>query len=192
MITNPEYAIVNGEKYKINTDFKVALQCEKVGVDENIDDKERALTIIYLLFGEKGLDNPNNWEKLLKVAQKFLSCGNEKIDNEEEPNMDYEQDEKYIKASFLSDYGIDLGKQSLHWWDFFDLMNGLSEDSILSRVRYIRDYDISEIKDSKDRNKMEKQKQMVALKPKTKKPLTAVQQKNLDNFLKLTGMRKEQ
>ena len=92
----------------------------------------------------------------------------------------------------MSDYGIDLGKAKLHWWDFFDLMNGLSEDSILSRVRYIRDYDTSEMKDSKDRNKMEKQKRMVALKPKKQKPMTAEQQKNLDNFLKLTGMGKEQ
>lgn len=192
MIINPEYAVVNRKQYKINTDFKVALQCEKVGVDSNIDDKERALTIIYLLFGEEGLNNPQDWEKLLKSAQKFLACGNEKAENDEEPNMDYEQDEKYIKASFMSDYGIDLGKAKLHWWDFFDLMNGLSEDSILSRVRYIRDYDTSEMKDSKDRNKMEKQKRMVALKPKKQKPITAEQQKNLDNFLKLTGMGKEQ
>lgn len=186
MIINPDSTIVNGKTYKINTDFKVALQCEKVGVDNSIDDKERALTIIYLLFGEEGLNNPQDWEKLLKAAQRFLACGNEKVENDEEPNMDYEQDEKYIKASFMSDYGIDLGKAKLHWWDFFDLMNGLSEDSILSRVRYIRDYDTSEIKDSKDRTKMEKQKRMVALKPK-KKPMTAEQRKNQDNFLRLIG-----
>lgn len=192
MITNPEYAIVNGNKYKINTDFKVALQCEKVGVAEDIDDNERALTILYLLFGEKALDNPQDWEKLLKAAQKFLACGNKPVKNEDEPNMDYEQDEKYIKASFMSDYGLDLGKVELHWWDFFDLINGLSEDSILSRVRYVRDYDINEIKDSKERAKMERQKEMVALKPKKKKKITAEQQKNLDRFLELTGMRKEQ
>lgn len=192
MITNPEYAIVNGNKYKINTDFKVALQCEKVGVAEDIDDNERALTILYLLFGEKALDNPQDWEKLLKAAQKFLACGNKTVKNEDEPNMDYEQDEKYIKASFMSDYGLDLGKVELHWWDFFDLINGLSEDSILSRVRYVRDYDINEIKDSKERAKMERQKEMVALKPKKKKKITAEQQKNLDRFLELTGMRKEQ
>ena len=192
MITNPEYAIVNGNKYKINTDFKVALQCEKVGVAEDIDDNERALTILYLLFGEKALDNPQDWEKLLKAAQKFLACGNKPVKNEDEPNMDYEQDEKYIKASFMSDYGLDLGKVELHWWDFFDLINGLSEDSILSRVRYVRDYDINEIKDSRERAKMERQKEMVALKPKKKKKITAEQQKNLDRFLELTGMRKEQ
>ena len=192
MITNPEYAIVNGNKYKINTDFKVALQCEKVGVAEDIDDNERALTILYLLFGEKALDNPQDWEKLLKAAQKFLACGNKTVKNEDEPNMDYEQDEKYIKASFMSDYGLDLGKVELHWWDFFDLINGLSEDSILSRVRYVRDYDINEIKDSKERAKMERQKEMVALKPKKKKKITAEQQKNLDRFLELTGIGKEQ
>ena len=165
MITNPEYAIVNGNKYKINTDFKVALQCEKVGVAEDIDDNERALTILYLLFGEKALDNPQDWEKLLKAAQKFLACGNKNVKNEDEPNMDYEQDEKYIKASFMSDYGLDLGKVELHWWDFFDLINGLSEDSILSRVRYVRDYKDNKDNDSiYDNNIVAKQKEIERLK----------------------------
>ena len=78
---------------------------------------------------KNGLKSKEHWENLLKGAQKFLSCG-KKIDNDNsEPDMDYKQDERYIKVSFLSDYNIDLSKVSLHWWDFFDMLNGLSENS---------------------------------------------------------------
>ena len=48
----PECTIVNGKKYKINTDFRNALECEKISQDNNINDIERAFAIIYVLFGE--------------------------------------------------------------------------------------------------------------------------------------------
>lgn len=52
----------------------------------------------------------------------------------------------------------------MHWWKFYDLLCGLSEKCILNRVRFIRDFDISQIKNSKERQKWIKQKQRVALK----------------------------
>lgn len=49
-MSNPEYVKVDGELYKINTDFRVALECNKIAEDENIGDYERSLAIIYKLF----------------------------------------------------------------------------------------------------------------------------------------------
>lgn len=137
-----------------------------------------------------GLKNREDWDNLLKGAQIFLSCGKNIKNINEEIDMDYKQDERYIKVSFLSDYNIDLSKVSLHWWDFFDMLNGLSENAMLSRVRYIRNYDISTIKDSKEKAKIQKQKELVALKHKPK-PITAEQQRNADRFDELLGLRKE-
>ena len=57
----PHFAKVGTNKYKINTDFRVALRCNKIA-ESNIQDEERALAIIYLLFGEKGLNASNDWE----------------------------------------------------------------------------------------------------------------------------------
>ena len=48
--------MIKNKKYKINSDFRVAIECDKVSKDNKIDDTERALAIIYLLFGEDGLN----------------------------------------------------------------------------------------------------------------------------------------
>lgn len=176
----PEYAKVGEKKYKINTDFKIALRCEKVA-ESDIGDFERALAIIYLLFGDEGLKSPEDYNELLKKALIFLKCGKDEIVESGEKDMDFGQDKAYIKASFYTDYGIkDIYKEDMHWWEFIDLMNGLKEDCVLNRVRNIRNYDISEIKDSKTLREWQKSKMAVALKD--REP-TEEEKQNMENFL---------
>lgn len=192
----PEYVQIKNERYKINTDFRVAIECNRIAQDETIGDYERALAIIYTLFGDKGINNPNHYETLLKLAKKYLSCGKE-IENIENNkiDMDFIEDYSYIKTSFRSDYGINLDKESMHWWEFFDLMNGLSNSElgnccILNRIRNLRNYDTKDIKDAKEREKIEKAKKEVALKkykPK-KKEATEEQKKSAEEFLNALGL----
>lgn len=189
---NPEKAKIGDEIYNINTDFRVALECNKIATDESIGDYERALAIIYKLFGDKGLEKPENFEKLLELAQKYLGCGKEKQKENETPDMDYEQDYNYIVASFMSDFNIDLNKRSLHWWTFFNLLNGLSNSElgnccILNRVRNLRRYDLSQIKDAKSRKEIEEAQKEVALIKKPKE-MSIEQQKNIENFMKMAGL----
>ena len=172
----PEYAKVKDKKYKINTDFKIALKCNEIA-ESDIPDEERGMAIIYLLFGDEGLNDTENWNDLLSIAIKFLSCGKETKKEKEEANMSFEQDWGYIQASFFSDYNIDLSKQKMHWWQFYDLMCGLTEKCVLNRVRFVRDFDISQIKDSRERQKWIEQKEQVAL----KKEKTA-EEKRLDKL----------
>ena len=75
----PTYVIVNGKRYDINTDFRVAIKCNLIAEDINIGDMERALAIIYTLFGEKGLDDKDSHQKLLELAEKYLRCGEDPI-----------------------------------------------------------------------------------------------------------------
>lgn len=195
----PEYAEINDKKYKINTDFRVAIECQNIATDESISDYERALAIIYKLFGDDGIDDFNNYDKLLEIAMKYLSCGKE-VDNKtnEEPDMDFSQDMDYIEASFMSDYNIDLANTSMHWWKFYNLINGLSNSEmgnccVLNRVRNLRTYDTKDIKDPKELEKIKKAKQQVALKKRViKKNLTTEQQKNIDNFYKMTGIERKE
>ncbi len=158
-----EYALVNNRKYKINTDFRVALKCNEVS-ESDISEEERALAIIYLLYGDDGLNNPDDWQKLLKVAVKYLNMNKENNNEEKEANMSFNEDWGYIQASFFSDYNIDLSKTQMHWWQFFDLLCGLTEKCVFNRVRFVRDFDISQIKDSKERERWIEQKNQVALK----------------------------
>ena len=165
MTKYPQFAQIKEQKYKINTDFRVALKCDEIARN-NVPEEERALAIIYLLFGDKGLKDSQNWNELLSIALKYLNFNKKAEENEEkeETNMDFKQDWSYIQASFFSDYNVDLSNIQMHWWQFYDLLCGLTEKCILNRVRFVRDFDISQIKDSKEREKWIKQKQQVALK----------------------------
>lgn len=163
MIKYPQFAKVGNKKYKINTDFRIALKCNEVA-QSNISDEERGLALIYLLFGENGLNDTQNWNELLSIGLKYLKCGKSENDiDKEEANMSFVQDKGYIEASFFSDYRIDLSKTKMHWWQFYELLGGLTENCVLNRVRFVRDFDISQIKDVKEKEKWIKQKQLVAL-----------------------------
>ena len=195
----PEYVKVEDKKYKINTDFRVAIECQDIATNESIGDYERALAIVYKLFGDDGINTPQHYEKLLELAVKYLSCGKEvDMKGNEEPDMDFTQDMDYIEASFMSDYNIDLTNTEMHWWKFYNLINGLSNSEmgnccVLNRVRNLRTYDTKDIKDPKELEKIKKAKEQVALKKKNiTKMLTSEQRKNIDNFYKMTGIERKE
>ena len=187
----PKYVEVEGKKYKINTDFRVALECNRIAEDGTIGNLERSLAIIYTLFGDEGINTPDHYGKLLELAKMYLLCGEEyKEEANAKPDMDFEQDYSYISTSFMSDYQIDLDTCKMHWWKFMDLMNGLSNSElgdccILNRIRNLRNYDTKKIKDKNERQKIEKAKQQVALKKKENKPTKDQQERAKELFIKL-------
>lgn len=64
-MNKPRYVKVNGKLYKINTDFRQAIEVEKIVRDDTIGDFEKMLAIVYTLFGEEGL-NSDDVPKLLE------------------------------------------------------------------------------------------------------------------------------
>jgi hypothetical protein len=195
----PEYVKIGNKSYKINTDFRTAIECQDISTDETIGGYERTLAIIYKLFGDDGINTPEHYEKLLELAIKYLSCGKEvKNESNEEPDMDFTQDMDYIEASFMSDYNIDLTNVEMHWWKFYKLINGLSNSEmgnccVLNRVRNLRNFDTKDIKDPKELERIRQAKKQVALKKKVvNKVLTTQQQQNIDNFYKMTGIERKE
>lgn len=160
----PEYAIINGKKVKINTDFKVALRCFEVLNDDTIGEHERALAIVYLLFNV--IPPYDELNEYTRQSIKFLQCGEEPKENAQEEyskrDIDMVLDMQYIRPSFMADYHIDLNKTNLHFWQFCELISGLTENSLLNRVRSIRTANINEYK-GEAKDKMLKAKQQVAL-----------------------------
>lgn len=190
----PEYAKVGDKLYKINTDFRVAIECNRIAEDNTIGDYERVLGIIYTLFGEEGINTPEDYEKLLEHAKNYLSCGKEtqEVNDKEEPDMDFIEDMDYIEASFMSDYHIDLSNEEMHWWKFFKLIGGLSNSEmgnccVLNRVRNLRTYDVSQIKDKKERDKIIKAKKAVALK-KSRKVATKEQRESAMELYRMLNL----
>ena len=190
----PKYVKVNDKKYAINTDFRVAIECNRIAEDISIGDFERVLGIIYTLYGEDGINAHDDYEKLLELALKYLSCGVEVDNNTEELDMDFIEDMDYIEASFMSDYNIDLSNIEMHWWKFLNLMNGLSNSElgnccVLNRIRNLRNYDTKDIKDQKERDKIEKAKKQVALKKNKKEAkITKEQEESMNELNKLLGL----
>ena len=180
--------------YTANVDFRTAIRCNEIAKDTNIGDYERVLGIICTMYGEEGLDIPSHYEKLINWALKYLSCGKEVTSNEDEPDMDYVEDMEYIEASFMSDYQIDLENTEMDWQKFNKLINGLSNSEmgnccILNRIRNIRNYDVSQIQDAKERDKMIKVKESVALKKSKKENhLSSEQEESMDQLNKILGI----
>lgn len=179
--------------YEAKTDFKTAIECNSIATDESIGDFERVLGILYTVFGEAALDTPQHYEKLLKWVLNWLSLGKEITSNNEEPDMDYIEDYDYIVASFQSDFNINLDEEEMEWKRFYNLMNGLSNSElgnccVLNRVRNLRNFDVSTIKDSKERQKMAKAKEQVALKKyKKENHLTKEQEESMARLNEILG-----
>lgn len=172
----PEFVEIDGVEYKINTDYRVALACFKAIEDEDINDITRAYAVITLLYGQEDketgeiLNVPENTKEALRLAEKFLKCGDEKTSVEQhKKDMDFEYDRPYIVASFMSDYGIDLEKTDMHWWKYCELISGLTEQSILSKIRDLRNTDLNDYKDAKMRAKLQKAMKNVELPQKKEK-----------------------
>lgn len=180
--------------YTANVEFKNVIECNRIATDENIGDYERVLGIICTLYGSEALDNPNHYEKLLKWALNYFSCGKEIKPTKEQPDMDYIEDYDLIWASFMSDYKIDLENEEMDWQKFYKLMNGLSNSEmgnccVLNRVRNLRNFDASTIKDSKERQKIAEAKEEVALKKyKKENNLTKEQEESMQRLNEILGL----
>ena len=181
--------------YEANTDFRIAIECNRIATDETIGDFERVLGIICTVFGDKGLDNPSHYEKLLKWVKKWLSCGKEIIDTHEDPDMDYIEDKALIRSSFIYDYKYNpYDMEYLSWEDFYNDLNNLSNSEfgnccVLNRVRNLRNYDVSQIKDHKERQKVAKAKEYYALrKYKKENHLTKEQEESMERLNKILGL----
>ena len=190
----PETAKIGNKIYKINTDFRVALKCFEVSEDYTINNYERFLAIIYLLYGDEGLHDVENHEKLMEIAKKYLSCGKELKEPTEKPDMDYKQDEGLIRSSFQYDYKYDPYEESyVHWWKYFNDLNNLSNSEMgnccaLNRVRAIRNANLNDIKDTKEKEKMRKAQEFYALERNEKpREFSEEEIKNMEEFSRLMG-----
>lgn len=167
-MNNPKYVKIDDQLFEINTDFRVALECDNIARNTNIGDYERALAIVYKLFGEKGLDFYNQ-NKLVELGMKYISLGKEqksvKNDFDNKYELDLNKCQGLISSSFKYDYKYDpFQLEYLHWYDFYNDLENLSTSElghccILNRIVALLNYDVSQIKDVKERTKINEAKE---------------------------------
>lgn len=198
-MNNPQYVKVDDKLYKINTDFRIALECNKIAEDTSIGDLERAMAIIYKLFGEEGL-NCENQNRLLELGMKYLLLGKDKKELKNDFQNKYELDFNkcigLIKASFKFDYKYDPYElKYLHWYDFYNDLESLSTSEfgnccILNRITGILNQEPKEIKDKKTRERLVKSQQLLKEKycKKEEKKMTKEQEESAKAFYKSLGI----
>lgn len=200
-MNNPNYVKVDDKLYKINTDFRVAIECNKIAQDTKIGDYERAMAIIYKLFGEDGL-NCVKIDKLLELGIKYISLldtnkNDLKTNLKANLDIDISKCEGLIRSSFKFDYNYDPYElKYLHWYDFYNDLENLSTSEfgnccILNRVISILNQDASKIKDNKERQKLVETQKL--LKEKycviQEKELTDEQEKSAEEFYKALNLK---
>lgn len=138
-------------EYRIVTDFKQILTIIQLIEEEPLFiDAEKTQMII----GSFYLDSiPTN---MIKEAQKellnFFQMYEEKEDTLDESRgvkiFDYQKDSGKVYAAFLQQYGMDLRKTDMHWFEFSNLLNNLNDGKPnLVEVLQIRSMTEQDMKD---------------------------------------------
>ena len=81
--------------------------------------------------------------------------------------FDYHCDAPYIVAAFQQAYGIDLTRETIHWWRFKALLRGLPEDCLFHRILLWRTADLSRMT-PEERSFYEEKRELFALPPEVK------------------------
>jgi len=164
-IINPcETVLVGEQEYKINTDFVSWIEIGDLLIRSSAYDQNIAAKILRLAYPVLPHVPVLAFEKVLW----FYNCGETvrksgvravtKI-----PKVNLKDDFPYIWAAFMSDFGIDLSVQKLHWWKFRALLESLSDNCKFSRIVSYRSVNVSELKDKNMRifyDKMKKKYQL--------------------------------
>lgn len=158
------------------TDFRNMLRADELFYDE--DQSDKCVNALLLLYGNFQ-DVSGGVEELVREFRWFYSGGSQAAQGgskRHEDVIDFEQDADYIYADFLTAYGIDLTDETvtLHWWQFLALLRALPESTSMVKRMYYRSVDLSEFK-GKEKNRIAKIKNEIAIRKKSKIVLTAAE-----------------
>lgn len=180
----PTTLTVDEKEYKIRTDFRIALTIFEAFEDVELNEKEKALVMLELLFEEI----PTNVEEALKQASWFLDGGKQYEEfNKSKKIMDWEQDESIIFSAINKVAGCETReKEYMHWWTFLGYFSEI-EEGLFSTVINIR-------QKRNSGKKLEKYEQEFYRNNKTlidlKQRYTAEEQKEIDRLNELLNKRK--
>lgn len=127
----------DGGSCVINTDFRVWIE-----FGEWLKKRKMYLGIFPHRIQPKGTD----WQA---AALRFFQCPNEvprATRTSHIRSLDYIIDGSFIVASFQQAYGIDLTSCDMHWHRFCALMDGLPDDTKMSKIIGYRTYNPSDEK----------------------------------------------
>lgn len=158
LIDDIDKIIASHIEIPFNTDFRNAILFEILMQNPQISKKAKIIKALELFYPV-----PQKIKDIKKAIQDivwFYSCGkSEKNDEETISNVkknkqiySFEYDSDLIFDAFLSQYGDNLQKINMHWWEFKAKFNGLNSTNKIVEIMEYRSIDLSKIKDKKQRD----------------------------------------
>ena len=151
----PTYVKIDGERYFINTDYRLFIEFEK-----DMQDKDAKEVIVKTLSNFYPAFSKIVEKKLLKEAIDkftwFYLCGENKKEEKKRSGKkgtqtriyDYDVDAQLIWGAYW-DRGIDLTVDKVHWWKFKALFKTMPDNCEFKKIIGYRCYD------GKDKDKLE-------------------------------------
>lgn len=128
---------VCGTEYEIRSDYRAALDICAALSDPELDNQEKALAALMILY--PGFENmpPGHYEEALKKCYWFIDGGNdEKADKKSPRLMDWEQDFPYIVAPVNRVMGKEIRTpEYTHWWTFLSAFYEIGDCTFAQIVR---------------------------------------------------------
>lgn len=169
----PNTIVIDGRKYKINTDFRVGIQFESMIMSNRWDIEK----IFRLYFTD---ETPEDMKAAFKAIELFYCCGKQREKTaKSEAKKAYKQaysfdmDAEVIVADFWRFYNIDLTQEGLHWWVFRALLDGLPADSNFRERVYYRTCDLKKLSKNERKRVSEIRSRIEIKQRKEKKTLEA-------------------
>ena len=135
----PESVTVDGKRIRCDFDFRnVIRMMEIIGENDLIPEARNYLAAKCVVKGR--IRNP---EKIIAKLKETLFPKQRRSANAKRVTS-YDQDAGYIRAAFRQVYGIDLYRDKLHWLEFRELMDGLTEGNKYTEIVGIRARDITQ------------------------------------------------
>lgn len=157
----PNEVDIEGENYKINSDFRTSILFELLMQDNSMSEEDKIIHALELYYPVLSKNINEAIEKMLW----FYRCGKDIVSakgtgrGKSTQVYSYEYDDDYIYSAFLDQYGVDLQDiEYLHWWKFKAMFKSLKEDNEIVKIMGYRAMDISKIKDKEQKDYYKKMK----------------------------------
>ena len=171
----PQTVNIDAQEIEVNSDFRVFILFEQILQDCELSKEDKIKKCLSLFYNEKPGNLVEAIEQMfnfysMSFMNDFHSAKKGKGSKKNKKLYDWDFDQAYIYAAFLSQYRIDLQEVAyLHWWKFRFLFMGLDEENKISKIIGYRDMDTSKIKDKEEKKRYEQLKKTFAIPEKISK-----------------------
>ena len=125
---------IGGVAYPIRTDFRDILTIIQALTDPELNDQEKAIVLITILYEQR----PDDLQEAINKAMDFIAAGTEDDGKKHPVLMDWEQDYDLIVPAVNKVAGKEVrAVEYMHWWTFVGYYMEIGE-SLFSQVLSIR------------------------------------------------------